>query len=272
MSYYHFTKGCHLESIVKEGIIRKSNTQLDKGEKPATWLSKSPNWEVACNVGHVLNADDFVSGQLYKIDEIDMVTATNDYMKKEIGMCRILISERIPVITWAKFKHVSGISENTYDALDSQSRSAGSQVDQWLCTFNGIPKKYWEGIEMYVDDQWVRWDEKINIQDFVDLCLSCNGKQEELINGIPENLHNQIAFMIQYKEEIISAWESNKHKKGYIEIFITPDYVPSSFKFIEKKVKKSTFDPLWKSETNTYALVHFLWEADFSQYWVAFPY
>lgn len=177
MKIYHYTKGCHLANIVKEGRIRTSKTLLDKKEKPAAWLTKSPNWEVACNAGHLLNANELVSGQSYSSDEVDLVASTDDYMKKEIGMCRILISESLPVITWAKFKHVSGISEEYYDILDSHSRSVGSPVDKWICTFNSIPSKYWEGIEMYVDDQWVRWDEKINIQDFVDLCLSCNGKQ-----------------------------------------------------------------------------------------------
>ncbi|NMC57770.1 MAG: hypothetical protein GYA51_00020, partial [Candidatus Methanofastidiosa archaeon] len=144
MSHYHYTKGCHLPSIVRDGIIETSKVLLEKHEKPAVWLTKSPEWEVACNIGKVLNAKEFVSGKLYPIDAINSVTVNNDYMKKEIGMCRILVSETVPVISWAKFKYVSRISESTWDAIDSYSRSIGSNVDKWICSFNPIPRKYWE--------------------------------------------------------------------------------------------------------------------------------
>jgi hypothetical protein len=174
MTYFHYTKGCHLPSIVKDGVIETSKVLLDRHEKPAVWLTKSPKWDVACNIGQVLNYKDLVVGQVYSSDEVDWVTVNNDYMKKEIGMCRILISESLPVISWAKFKYVSGISEEMYYALDSHSRSNGSPVSAWICTFNPIPKKYWEGIEMYVDNEWVRWDGKTPIEKFIEICLSCN--------------------------------------------------------------------------------------------------
>jgi len=203
MSHYHYTKGCHLPSIVRDGIIETSKVLLEKHEKPAVWLTKSPEWEVACNIGKVLNAKEFVSGKLYPIDAINSVTVNNDYMKKEIGMCRILVSETVPVISWAKFKYVSRISESTWDAIDSYSRSIGSNVDKWICSFNPIPRKYWEGIEMYVDDQWVRWDEITPIEDFVEICLSCNGKQfpeEEKINGFPKkHAQGQLDFITAYE-------------------------------------------------------------------------
>jgi hypothetical protein len=275
MNYYHYTKGCHLAKIVNEGIIRTSKNLIEKKEKPAVWLTTSPVWEPACNIGHVVNADELVSGQTYSSDEVEIVTSNDDYMKKEIGMCRIVLSERISVISWGKFKHVSGISEPMYYALDEHSRSIGSPVNQWYCKFSGIPSKYWEGIEMYVDNQWVRWDEEMPIQEFVDLCLSCNGKQaeeEELINGFPKvHALSQVDFMARYHDEIKKVWEANKDKKGYIEIYITPDYKPytSGFKFIEKRIRKDSFKPLYESAIDSYALVHFLWEATHTQYKIA---
>ena len=177
MSYYHYTKGCHLAKIVNEGIIKTSKNLLDKKEKPAAWLTKSPIWEVACNSGLVTNNQQLKVGQVYNSSEVDTVTANNDYMKKEIGMCRILISESLPVISWAKFKHVSGISLRVYRALDDYSRREGSPVEKWICTFSGIRKKYWEGIEMYVDDQWVRWDINEPIERFVEDCLNRNNRR-----------------------------------------------------------------------------------------------
>ncbi len=45
---------------------------------------------------------------------------------------------------------------------------------QWICAFNPIPKNYWEAIEMFVDDQWVRWDGMTLIERYVEICLECN--------------------------------------------------------------------------------------------------
>lgn len=180
MSYYHYTKGCHLPSIVREGKIRTSKVLIEKREKPAAWLTKSPVWDSACNIGLVTNMNALEVGHIYYADEIESITVSNDYMKKEIGMCRIIISEKLPIISWAKFKHVSRISAEMYYALDTHSREIGSPVHLWYCTFSSIPCNYWEGIEMFVDNDWVRWDGNIPIEEFVALCLSCNGKKETL--------------------------------------------------------------------------------------------
>ena len=278
MSYYHYTKGCHLPSIVKDGFIKTTNNGCEKREKPAAWLTKSPEWEVACNVGIVTNKEDLKSGQVYSSDEVDVVASTNDYMKKEIGMCRILISENLPIISWAKFKYVSGISEAYYYALDSFSRSKGCPVDKWICTFNPIPKKYWEGIEIYVADQWIRWDEKMPIKEFVDLCLSWNGKvieKPKTKKGFPiEHALKQLDFINKYKQELVYTWETNKNRNGYIKIYIDPNYNPykEGFQFIEKRFRKSSFKPLMQTESEKNVLVHFMWEATFTQYKVAIGY
>jgi hypothetical protein len=251
---------------------------LDENEKPAVWLTKSPDWDVACNIGKVLNVKDLKSDHYYSTDQIDIVPVKNDYMKNEIGMCRILVSEDLPTISWAKFKYASGISESNYTSLDSHCRSIGSPVEKWLCTFKNIPSKYWEGIEMFVDDQWVRWDGIIPIEKFIDICLSCNGnyKNETKSYSMISNDHfqNQLDFINKYGKDIIAFWEANKDRKGYIEIYITPDYRPyeSGFRFIEFRVKKSSFIISHESKTNNYALVHFLWEATLTKFKMALAY
>lgn len=278
MSYYHYTKGSHLPNIVKDGIIKTTSVNCEKNEKPAVWLTKSPEWEVACNIGRVNNHEEIEIGKSYSSDEIDLGTVNIAYMRKEIGMCRLLIKETLPVISWSKFKYESGVTDIWYDLLNNYSRNTGSSVDEWLCSFNPIPKEYWEGIEMFVDDQWIRWDEKISVLKFIDICLSCNGN--EYINKLPsdENVlqqyQNEADFLNKYHLEIAKFWRANMHKKGYVQIYVKPNYEPydSGFKFIEKRVKKPTFTIEKRSPTNTYALVHILWAATFTQYRFSLPY
>lgn len=278
MSYYHYTNGCHLPSIVRFGIIKSSEILSEIHEKFAVWLTKSPEWEVACTVGKVISHDELVRSIEYPVDPIETVTADIDYMKKEIGMCRILISETVPVISWANLKEVGKILDAGYDFIDRDSISMGSPVDKWICSFSPIPKKYWEGIEMFVDNEWVRWDERTYIDDFVELCLSRNGKElsgDEMINGFPKkHLQGELDFINRYENELGKFWEANKHKKGYIEVYVKPDYTPydCGFRFIEKRIRKPTFKPFGASSTNTYALVHFLWEATYTQYRMAVSY
>lgn len=271
MSYYHYTKGSHLSSIIKDGMIKTTNDECcEEKVKPAAWLTKSPEWEVACNTG-IFTYDELVDG----INEIHSIPADDEYVKKEIGWCRILISENLPTTSWKEFKQVSGISKSGYNAWETYSRSNGSSPDQWLCTFSPIEKKYWEGIEMYVNDQWVKWDEKILIEEFIESCLRCNGSQE--LNEwkgkkvSKQHCKSQVYFIDKYRDKIIEFWEANKHKKGYVQIYIKPNYEPydCGFQFIEKRVKKSTFKPLLISSTENYALVQFLWEATFNQYRMA---
>lgn len=173
MSIYHYTFGCHLPSIVKEGMIRTSKF-VEKKEKPAVWLTKSPVWDSSCNACKIVNQHELVAGQVYLANDLDFYSFSDENMRKEVGMCRIVISDNLPTINWAKFKHVSGIQERSYSVLDEIAREKGSPVAQWLCTFNPVHRRYWEAIEMFVDDQWVRWDEKFPIEDFVKLCLDAN--------------------------------------------------------------------------------------------------
>lgn len=128
MSYFHYTKGRLLPSIVKDGVIKTSKLLLEKKEKPVVWLSKSPEWEKSCNIGKIVSTTELKPGYIYSSHEVRSVTVDNDYMKKEVGMCRILISETLPTVTFAKFKHVSGISERMFNALDSHSKGIGCPV------------------------------------------------------------------------------------------------------------------------------------------------
>lgn len=104
----------------------------------------------------------------------------------------------------------------------------------------------------------------------VDLSLSCNGNQpeEQDLNRGSQIEHplRQIDFINRHKDEIENVWEANKDKMGYIEVYITPDYKTyrAGFRFIEKRIRIDAFKILSVSATDSYAFVHFLWEATYT--------
>ena len=373
MSYYHYTNGLRLPSIVKDGVIKTTTISNELNEIPAVWLSKSPVWDIACNARVDIN-DNLEIVKIHESKKGGMLSATNDYMKDQIGMCRIIINEPLLTSTWAEYKYLGHIPEKVYDSFnDYFLRIQGYLTNDWFCTSNPISRESWEDIEMFAGNQWVKWDEKISIEEFVQRCLGCNdiaysGKkfeplaimdeyhtargvieayQDEIIsfwitNNIKEGhieVHldendrlledgikhvkkripkhyfqilersftntyvlinfiggstlsqtkvavpykndevyhqyvKEAEFMKKYYNEIVGFWEANKNKKGYIEIYITPDYNPydCGFKFINKRIDKSKFRITSTSKTDTYALVHFLWEKTFTQYKMAMAY
>lgn len=278
MSYYHYTTGSHLAKIVKDGIIHTHRTLSYIFKKPVVWLTKSPQWDIARNVVISIENDDFGLGNTDSSTGLDYYIVSNDYMRKECGMCRIVVNENLPTTIWANYRHACQISDLHYNNIDKVSRELGSLTDLWLCSFIPITRYYWEGIEIFVGNEWIKWDEKISIERFLDLCMSCNGNNEfksiAIEDDISEAEYKQLEFFISYEKEIIAFWEAHKHKTGYVQILINPEYelIDDSFLFVEKQFDKSKFLNNYESESNNYAYVQFLWQSDYTKYKAALAY
>ena len=88
------------------------------------------------------------------------------------------------------------------------------------------------------------------------------------LNAFMEQFSKESAFIDEFRDEIIEYWEANKHRKGYIQIYVDHDYLPfqCGFFFVEKRIKKSSFLCANDSKTNNTAFVHFLWQATHTGY------
>lgn len=169
MSNYHYTKAVHLPSIINEGKIRTTIVTCDKNEKPAVWFTSSEEWEPCCNVGKM---DPFTKR---------FTAISFDEMQENFGVCRIKISEKLPTISWAKFKYAGKISDVEHYKMTEFSRKRGGKTDLWNCSLNPVNEEYFESIEMLVDNDWLTWDRSVSIEDFIELCHSCNSS-----NRLPE--------------------------------------------------------------------------------------
>lgn len=269
MIYFHYTKAHHLPSIVKESKIRTTLISNEKNEKPAVWLTKSTEWDNACNAGVVTNAHELVGGKINQNNEIKTESLSFSEMKSIFGVCRIKISERLPLTTWAKYKHLGGVSEQFYDRFDKISREVGSPTNLWACSFSPISSDYFESIEMMVGNEWVAWDGTNPIEEFVELCHSCNTKITLPVNALtkaPDFVYRQIDFFKKHENDIIRLWEENKHKIGYLKITVMGDYDTMFSKFVEGKFWKKNFLNLIESKSRNYAYVQFNWVATNTSY------
>jgi hypothetical protein len=260
MSNYHYTKAIHLANIVNEGQIRVTRMTNYKKERLAVWLTKSEEWEVCCSAG--------------KIDENGTNTRLSlDEMKETFGVCRIKISDKLQTTSYAKFKHVGKVPSNYFDLFTEYNYSVGGKPHLWNCSFKPIPKEYFESIEMMVGDEWVKWDGTVSIEEFVDICHSCNSRDEiPKLKEIAPEILGQINFLNHKQGRIIEAWEANKGKRGYLEIYVKEDYDTHSIKFIEKGFKESDFYAASESDSGDYILMHLLWHDTHTHYKAAFAY
>lgn len=176
MSYVYSTTGYHLPIIVREGKIRTTLISDEKNGKPFVWLTRNKECDNACNAGVVTNAHELVGKKIIHNDDLKTETLNFEATKFISGVCRVKISEKLPVTTWAKYKQVGGVSERYLNELETITRENGDPIDLWVCSFKPITSDYFESIEMVVGNKWVAWDGSCSIEEFVELCYSCNTK------------------------------------------------------------------------------------------------
>lgn len=262
MSNYHYTKAVNLPSIINEGKIRTTILTGVKKEKPAVWLTTSEEWEPCCSSG--------------KIDRLTNSTKTMslDEMKEIMGVCRIKISEKLPTVTWAKFKHVGGISEELHNNLTDFSNNKGGKTHLWNCSLRPITEEYFESIEMLMGENWVTWDRSISIEKFVYICHDCNSDKElpKTMNCIPGFL-GQMDFFAKNEEELIEIWESEKkHKRGYLIMYVDENYETCDCYYKDENFNASEFYNLSKSGKSNCMYLHMFWKESKTQYKIAIPY
>ena len=261
MNNYHYTTAVNLLAIVNEGEIRTSSITHEKRERSAVWLTKSEDWENCFSPGK-LN----ITGKI-------LTRLTLDELKCSIGLCRIKISDNLQTTSFAKFKHVGKVSNAYFEHLRDDLIKDRAKLELWNCSFRNITEQYFDSIEMLVDDEWVKWDGTVSIKEFVDVCHSCNSSDAlPEVKIVTPEFYGQMRFYMNKHDEIIEAWEANKDKRGYLEIYVKEDYDTCSIKFIEKGFKDSDFCAAEESDSGHYIYMHLLWYDTYTHYKGAFAY
>lgn len=141
---WHYTTLDRLQSIMEDGVIRFATELIHKKEKPAVWVSSNPFWEYTANKGILKNG-------------IIRTATLEEMIHIAGGLARIQILDTLQVISWAKFKYVSGIPEWLYYRLQEIGYESGANPTEWFVSFKPITEEFWGKIEVNRGDKWERY-------------------------------------------------------------------------------------------------------------------
>ena len=142
---FHYTVGIRLEEIIYNGVILPATKYIDKGERPAVWLTFEEEWPNVCNKSLM---DAF--GNIHK------GTMQSTEANAE-GLYRIEVSKGLPWVHWQGWANVSGVSKKTVRRLAEVSPNK----HLWRIVFDSIKRKDWIAIEKFNNGEWVVFDANI---------------------------------------------------------------------------------------------------------------
>ena len=128
---WHYTHGQRIKQIVESRYLKLSTAFIAKGEKPAVWLSSNPEFELTASR---MNAN----GEVLPYN-----------LKGGPAAIRIEVNPNPKCITWAKYKHVGGISPEMAQAVERLGKQQGANPEQWYACLKMIPAKLWINIEIF---------------------------------------------------------------------------------------------------------------------------
>lgn len=143
--FFHYTAEDRLETILDSEHIKVATANLPKKVKPAAWFSTNETWE------HT--ATKFAMNERGELTELSL-----DEMIEMCGLARIEIEPTTPLITWAKYRHESGMSVQLADELETIGRKKGASPGQWYTSFRPVSIDYWIRAEVWRNGKWVEYE------------------------------------------------------------------------------------------------------------------
>ena len=200
----------------------------------------------------------------------------NNYHYTKAVHLQSIINEgkiRTTTVTWAKFKHIGGITEISHNYFTEFSEKMGCKTNLWNCSLRPISQEYFESIEMLVGNEWIAWDGEMTIADFVNTCHRLNTNQNvPEIDRFSLEVLLQTQFYLDNEKRIIQIWEQNNDIKGFLEFMVSKDYKSCRFNFVKGEINNTSFLKVKDSLSNDYVYLHVLWSDTKTKYMAAMAY
>ncbi len=146
---WHYTTKEKLTAILSDGKLKVSEAEKRlKLRKPALWFSANQVWEPTATkmIGDGLGN----TRQLTIQEQHEMV-----------GLARIGINYSSGYITWAKYRHESGLNHSTLDSMEKVGIEKGGNPADWFATFKNVPEEKWVSVQVWNGTDWAEVEDEI---------------------------------------------------------------------------------------------------------------
>jgi hypothetical protein len=140
---FHYTTVQKLELIVKDGVIKPTDSFIAENERPVVWLSLNPVYERTAFKARF----DSVTGMVQTLTFDEMV---------DVGFARIALNEADFPMGWKDFKALSGCPREAIMGLEKAAKVQHSNPSEWRISFDPIPSGKWAMVEI-IDKETKDW-------------------------------------------------------------------------------------------------------------------
>ena len=141
MKVWHYTVLDRLLMIVEDGEIRQATALVAPPEKPVTWFSREPVWEVTATKGIV------DGGAVRDATFGEMIQSCGALARIEVD------SLELRLMPWLKLVKAARIPKRMAKALEE---FRGNPRD-WFGTLRPVGMRHWKRIEISTEANPIRW-------------------------------------------------------------------------------------------------------------------
>ena len=138
---WHYTKGIHMESLMKEGVIRLATGNCEPNERSAVWFSSNQIWEKT------------VFG-IYQGGRSPRIVGRDELCGLVGGLYRIGVTRDVAPHNWDDFKRLSGVSAKMAYHMKRVAYTLGARISEWFVTFEPVTRDKWVTIQKWNGKSW----------------------------------------------------------------------------------------------------------------------
>ena len=139
---WHYTFLPHLESILRDGLIKPATALVEPPERPIVWFSKNQFWERT-----VTKSMKFSDGRWRELDFKRMV-------KHGVFPVRIGVLPETAPYDWLALRTISHMKPEMADGLVRVAEEVRADAQDWFGTFTPVPMEGWVDLQVYKNDAW----------------------------------------------------------------------------------------------------------------------
>jgi len=143
---WHYTVGKYFPSIMASGVIRRSTLGVYPPEKPVTWFSLNPWWEVTANKAPIYT-------------DVPREVRHDLTYRMSRGLVRIGVELRHAPFGIDDLHRVARCDRRDVDGLKRIGIRCGANPSDWRFTPKEVPSKLWKCIEIWDGEgRWVPYN------------------------------------------------------------------------------------------------------------------